>query len=133
MKATGTGNTGWVAGPEADTGWRDVSASASGLTGTDINARMRRVGAAVQWAINYTATAANSGVSVMATSGFLPSAPARYLPCYSNVSGLDGVLEVADTGIKVYQTAAAIGGAWSTDVSWLTVNSWPTSLPGSAA
>jgi hypothetical protein len=25
VKATGTGNTGWVAGAEADTGWRDVS------------------------------------------------------------------------------------------------------------
>ncbi len=39
VKATGTGNTGWVAGPEADTGWRDVTASVTGTASGSLHIR----------------------------------------------------------------------------------------------
>ena len=133
IKATGTSTTGWIAGPEADTGWRDVSASASGLTGTSISARVRRVGSTVSYRLNYVQSGAASGVTVLNTAGFLATAPSTFTPAYSNSAGVDdGCVETSATLVKVYTTTAANGGAWSTSLTWATSDAWPSSLPGSA-
>jgi len=134
IKATGTSTTGWIAGPEADTGWRDVSASASGLTGTGISARVRRVGSTVSYRLSYSQSGAASGVTVLDTAGFLATAPSTFTPAYSNNAGVpDGCVETSASLVRVYTTTAANGGAWSTSLTWATSDAWPSSLPGSAA
>ena len=52
VKATGTGNTGWQAGAEADTGWRDITATVEAaylLLEPDFKLYVRRIGALVEW------------------------------------------------------------------------------------
>ena len=122
-----------LAALEADTGWRDVSALASGLTGTDITARVRRVGATVYYRLNYTQTAMANGVTILTSAGFLPTPPAVYAPGYSNGTGtIDGALEVNGVGLKLYSSSAANGAAFSVAAVYATSDAWPETLPGSA-
>jgi len=134
VKATGTGNTGWVAGPEADTGWRDVATDASGLTGSSITAQIRRTGATVAYRLSFAQSGAASGVTVVSAAGFRGTAPTTYVPIYGNNAGaVVGAAEVGSATVKVYTTASGNGGTVSADVMYSTSDAWPTSLPGSAA
>ncbi len=134
IKATGTGNTGWQAGAEADTGWRDVATDASGLTGSSITAQIRRTGATVAYRLSFAQSGAASGVTVVSAAGFRGTAPTTYVPIYGNNAGaVVGAAEVGSATVKVYTTASGNGGTVSADVMYSTSDAWPSSLPGSAA
>ena len=145
IKATGTGNTGWVAGPEADTGWRAVT---PGIAMFDVVHRltMRRRGT--------TVTVIGR---LQSTSGGSPWGDILSLPdgwrCLDYTA--KGIGNLYDTTVGGYQpfvltslvstmllSAAQPRGGSSTvgpnsqiefEVSWTVDNAWPTSLPGSAA
>ena len=142
VKATGTGNTGWVAGPEADTGWRNVSAALTPANATINYAYTRRIGNQAYWAFSITATA-KSAIAKLQDG----TVPAGFVPV--PVAGVNGdqyaintegaataALLLQGSQIGVYSTSAAqipAGSTWRINTASLTTNTWPSSLPGSAA
>lgn len=136
VKATGTGNTGWVAGPEADTGWRSLSSLIATIpTLTLDHLGIRRVGATVALRVSLadTSTAETTLLSGAIPSGFRPPT------ILSTISNRGGVLSLSDhaswqvlaTGSFVYGVASV--STYSNEITWITADSWPSSLPGSAA
>lgn len=139
-KATGTGNTGWIAGPESDTGWRNVTASLDSTFKTNnANATvlLRRVGDRVEWILNETVAGSTSGTATLWTtvpSGFRPlSSPGlAAVACLNPNSGLP-------ISESLYINVSTMYGFGWTAVrhyallAYSTADAWPTSLPGSAA
>ncbi len=143
VKATGTGNTGWVAGPEADTGWRDVTASVTGTASGSLH--IRRTANVVT--LRFISLELNSG-----------SGP---VPLYTFATGFK-VITSALGALRRQTDQTKLQHIWvdPTDVSWqaeygsvawttthptgagsgmtgvithTTTDAWPASLPGSAA
>ena len=140
VKATGTGNTGWVAGAEADTGWRDVSSLLIN-SWTAAKLRMRRVGSRVEVMSGLLKGGATLTTQMLdIPAGFALSADAvnGILFREDGVAGTPGWLIAAGTTLNAYG-AMFDGSSWtvnhgvSMETSWLTNDGWPTSLPGSAA
>jgi len=137
VKATGTGNTGWVAGAEADTGWRDLSASLLN-SWSAASVRIRRVGSRVGLAVvDLTGVATWANVADMPT-GFAPSVPNFGLMREKQNTG--HTVRFACTSDKIGHTdTSMIESAWNSsgakvigEMSWLTTDAWPASLPGTA-
>ena len=159
-KATGTGNTGWVAGAEADTGWRIVTAwdsagtiTAGSIPGTALAPRsgnagdikVRRIGDRVIMRIcnlgflstNLVNSTANK-IWTWATGwrvGSTLSIPATLLGSPGTVEVVAVRLSMGDTAVEFDypQTITATTQYMTAEFSWLTDDAWPTSLPGSAA
>ena len=142
-KATGTGNTGWVPeGALADTGWRDVSSLLiNGWSCSGGFFRIKRVGSRV----SLMTAALKGGATINVQMCDIP-AGFRTTP-YSvpgavfrdDVStGKGGWLQASYSSPNVWG-GLNDGTTWTTDhgvsmeASWLTGDSWPASLPGSAA
>ena len=130
VKATGTGSTGWVAGAEADTGWRQLGGAllnswAAGYEGLLV----RRIGAVIYLSAGVAGASASDDVIYDLPSGFVAALRSAtiahegygttFAPVESRTNG-----EVRCTGRM-------------TDVrftqSFATADAWPSSLPGSAA
>lgn len=137
VKATGTGSTGWVAGAEADTGWRLVTASMSGWAGTNW---MRRIGSQVTFQINATRSSDGGNYNGYTT---LITAPTGFSPAGYLTAGLArtpvGLGYIWNTnGLTSIDVTAGFSGTWATggscygQATWLTNAAWPSSLPGSA-
>ncbi len=146
VKATGTGNTGWIAGPEADTGWRKVLIWSGGaFTYTSLGTphadwtstaggwlALRRTRDQVHyWCYgNLHTPASGSGQQV--------------LPSLSGGFGGSGTFTVADSSGHPVQLDAYLNRAGDTSWfdGWLPIAwtatlpafeaPWPTSLPGVA-
>ena len=155
IKSTGTGNTGWIAGPEADTGWRQIVSWSGGvqdgtnqvgtidttqysLSGTG-GIWIRRIGQYVEWWLHGAITKTNSGSHKLFTvdnripSGFRADGQATYgvsVPLSHTVDFL-GTSGIGDTP-SFDSTAGGFNLAWHSCRHY-TSNSWPTSLPGTAA
>lgn len=129
VKASGSSSTGWIAGPEADTGWREVSASLiNGWTGS--NLRVRRVGSVVDWRGNVTMPASNDTFYTI-VSGFTPSTLNALFTTRNTSSGaVSG--GIASSTLQYYGTMTN-GQGIIFGFSYTTRDSWPTSLPGTAA
>jgi hypothetical protein len=146
VKATGTGNTGWVAGAEADTGLRDVSAliPAAHLA-LNPNAKMtlRRVGPLVT-ATYYSGTSPTAtGLQTLSDGTTIPTG-FRWTKTADNrvLSGaLVDAASGAGTTVSLYMYGAGFltsgsqvsGTRYQGSISWTTDDAWPPSLPGSAA
>ena len=146
IKATGTGNTGWVAGPEADTGWRDIASllnTGVAKSASSGAAALCRTGDVVQAHFNVTISA---GSVTQLTSGALPTG---FRPSSKVPIGIVGV-STASSADASLGTTAALGyyaqaspirltasapnpGTVTWTASWITDDAWPASLPGSAA
>ncbi len=133
VKATGTGNTGWVAGAEADTGWRDVSASlTNGWTGT---LNVRRVGGVVEvLAHALSAASATSGVVYTLPAGFRPGANASSIRGIWYKTDLTARRINIDTAGQITVTGYAAGDTlYGSESGFAQLSTgWPSSLPGSA-
>jgi hypothetical protein len=133
VKATGTGNTGWVAGAEADTGWRDVSASlTNGWTGT---LHVRRVGGVVEvLAHALSAASATSGVVYTLPAGFRPGANASSIRGIWYKTDLTMRRINIDTAGQITVTGYAAGDTlYGSESGFAQLSTgWPSSLPGSA-
>ena len=132
IKATGTGNTGWVVGPEADTGLRDVSASLlNGWTGSVIT---RRIGNAVTLWL-YRLAAGSDGHALTLPSGFR-NAYIATMPFGAQKAGVDTSAGMA-VGAITWDDKVLLPTSGATDliceVHLMTADTWPSSLPGSAA
>ena len=132
IKATGTGNTGWVAGPEADTGMRDVSASLlNGWTGSVIT---RRIGNAVTLWL-YGLAAGSDGHALTLPSGFMDAYIAT-MPFGVQKAGADTGVGLA-VGAITWDSKVVLPTSGATnligEVHLMTADTWPSSLPGSAA
>lgn len=132
-KASGTGNTGWVV-MAGDTGWRDVSADIlNGWTGT---VKLRRVNERVMvQALAMNADAATNVAYLSLPTGFVADTSDGYVGSAYNTStnatlyhiiGSTGALRLPYTSLSAGQTARG-------NMTWTTAQSWPSSLPGSAA
>ena len=153
IKATGTGNTGWVAGPEADTGWRSLlvwTATDTFSAGTTPDTttftyedsgqiNIRRVGTAVYLRLASGSIKMASGSSAWSTgafvhlpSGFGPTAPIGlhglaggfWLQAHDAMVSRQGNSDLPAPGTYT-------GG--NASLSFPTTAAWPSSLPGSAA
>lgn len=141
IKASGTGNTGWVV-EHGDTGWRNVSASlnATFLTANP-NATMflRRVGDTVR--LSYKAGASPTFTTNYAQvyaipSGFRPgSAYETPLMMLTSAAAPGAAFKAAyfdASDLKSGNTWASGTQYWG-DATYTTTDAWPSSLPGSAA
>ncbi len=146
MKATGTGNTGWVAGAEADTGLRDVSSlipAAHLALNPNAKAYLRRVGSWVTFWYANGASPTATGLQTVANSTTLPAG----FGCTSwnaNIAPTSGMLD-ASTGamssVSLYlssnrQITSGIhvsGARYAGSLNWTSTDAWPSVLPGSAA
>jgi len=131
VKATGTGNTGWVAGAESDTGWRSVSADLlNSGTGTLL---VRRVGGTVNVIGSLDGTSASSTSVITLAQAFRPKAQIE-LPVSRNTSVTDNIFVTYSTGAAItLWRGTGKGAGQAFNIVTLTNEAWPSSLPGSAA
>jgi hypothetical protein len=139
VKATGTGNTGWVAGPEADTGWRSLDATAFGVdTGklTLGECRLRRVGWQVWLSFYGTKVGTTGGAIATVPSGFRPAdADETYGQIRNFTSKADaGIVNVQTSGQVNWDSASLTAGdVYVNTMTFSVTNAWPSSLPGNPA
>lgn len=133
IKATGTGNTGWVV-EYGDTGRRvlatgDITA-ATNVTATTSGFWLRRIGNTVTATLALTAgaTIPSDTAWCNVAAGFRPTATLWGTSGY----GLAAAWTLAAAGNFVVYTSVA-AGAFRVSLSYLTTDAWPASLPGSAA
>lgn len=151
VKATGTGSTGWVAGADADTGWRDISSlfnTAIWTPSATIKPALRRTGTTVFLAGRIESAAAWSAVAALTSAvptGFRTlNARAQTFPIRTQSGGVAGPGAhhngISESGELVLTRNAAIATgnadaantiAWITS-QWTTRDAWPASLPGEA-
>ena len=141
VKASGTGNTGWVV-EYGDTGWRNVSASmdATFLTANP-NATLfaRRTGNTVRlsYKAGASATFTTNYANVYAIpSGFRPGSayetPLMMLTSAASPGAAFKAAYFTDNALTSGNTWATATQYWGDSV-YTTSDAWPSSLPGSAA
>ena len=135
-KASGTGNTGWVVGPEADTGTRNlngVSWSNGWAPWGAYGQRIRRIGSVVDVELDLTKAAASADTCYTLPSGFRPFSPAAaYFTAQTANSAVPA--EVVVTNGDVVVARGSLGGdVMYLRMTFITSDDWPTSLPGVAA
>ena len=139
IKATGTGNTGWVAGPEADTGWRSLDATAFGVdTGklTLGKCHLRRVGPQVFLSFYGAKVGTSGGTIAVVPAGFRPAdADDTYAQVRNFTSKLDAGISNVNTVGQINWDSAGLtdGNSYIVTCTFAVTAAWPSSLPGSAA
>ena len=136
IKATGTGNTGWVVGPEADTGWRNLTGVTmqNGWTIQYGQHYIRRTGNVVDYYALVNNTSATADTFYTVPYGFRPVGIARET-VWSQDAAKFWRFEIPSSGeaqIVSYNTHAAGTFAYL-QTTWSTNDPWPSSLPGTAA
>jgi len=130
VKASGTGNTGWVV-EYGDTGWRQMSASLLNSWSTGIEGvKIRRVGTHVVVLLSFTGTSASSDTFLDVPAGFRTNT--RVNTTVNSGSSTVFYAEVRDANTNTMvcgSRAATVRGTFS----YFTTDAWPSSLPGSAA
>lgn len=132
IKASGTGNTGWVV-EYGNTGRRvlatgDITA-ATNVTATTSGFWLHRIGNTVTATLALTAgaTIPSDTAWCNVAAGFRPTATLWGTSGY----GLAAAWTLAAAGNFVVYTSVA-AGAFRVSLSYLTTDAWPASLPGSA-
>jgi len=131
VKATGTGNTGWVAGPEADTGRRAIAIDGAGWSGT---LNLRRIGNVCTLYTVGGATMPASGLTVLnaTPTGFKPVGSAYAAGTVMNTWGgnVGCVAVTAAAGVQILPTFTLNNTKQAVfSITWDTTEAWPTSLP----
>jgi len=132
IKASGTGNTGWVV-EYGDTGRRSMNAAAlsSDADYTINSCYVQRVGKVVEFFAEVVVGAGYSTGDVLWTvqTGFRPSLSTYgVLTSYTPTTGI--LARYNGVNLLIYSATATTHRLRGT---WLTNDAWPTSLPGSAA
>jgi hypothetical protein len=140
VKATGTGNTGWVAGPEADTGWRNVTAGCINSWGAEGSVLIRRTGSRVVARFIDLRGASSFSQCYSLPSGFAADGTFSGLARESYLTGKGVLINVGTSYLLTTQGLIVDGTAWSSShgiagsLAWnADPTTWPTSLPGSPA
>lgn len=133
IKSTGTGNTGWIAGPEADTGWRALTPLSPSNT-TISWLYIRRVGqmVAVSYRLTISDTAWKALYGVLAGFKPLGGYVSGVCPRPAGGGASDGVQwhVGADFNLNV---RADNGSEMDGGFTYMAYDAWPSSLPGTAA
>ena len=146
VKATGTWDTGWIAGPEADTGWRNVTCE-NAVWDQAFKFRIRRKDSrvVVQARLGSTSGGVWAGLLYTLPAGFRASEYMAYSPALISFYNTGEKCTVAfdTTGslstLGLIPTNGATAPSTSQplylngETSWTTNDPWPSSLPGSAA
>jgi hypothetical protein len=135
VKATGTGNTGWVAGAEADTGNRNLNAeswSNSWASYGSTGQRLRRVGGTVQLQLDVSKASASADAIYTLPSGFRPVSPV-YVQCQTGTADDVAAVNIATNGAVTIVRSTANSNVIYGQAVFITADSWPASLPGTAA
>ena len=140
VKASGSSSTGWQVGPEADTGRRDVSSLITANANDTIGyVYLRRIGDTVRFSMQIANTVLNTSIELFA-SGAIPVGFRSMMPTAPGVGWRNDSSSFSD-GPAAFTTSNG-GQAWYAvpnasyyyfEATWITSNSWPTSLPGTAA
>jgi hypothetical protein len=143
IKTSGSGNTGWKV-LSGDTGWRNLGALANDWTGSVF---IRRINDTVEMyfdAITPPATWVsdvfyNGGIA----AGFQPDKPAagglvKIVDMWTKLSSSTTKMLLSTTPTVSSLTPESgtpdnTWGSFSGQISWVTSNTWPSSLPGTAA
>ena len=117
-----------------DTGSRQIAADAAAFTG---NLRLRRVGSTVflRAAALYVGASPASATAVLLNTwptGFTPDLALAIFQSRNMTDGTIGNIRITNTQLMNY-TAQAANGNLEFAFSWLTLDPWPTTLPGTAA
>ena len=137
IKATGSGNTGWVV-ERGDTGIRDLSAVAlsNSWAWASSIARMRRINntVSIEWRLSPAAATA-SGPVYNIPSGFRPTSTASGAaawPIYSstNVFNHAAAFDVEANGDVYILNYSTSPTTYRAVLTWMTADAWPSSLPG---
>lgn len=139
VKATGTGNTGWVAGAEADTGWRDVTAGC--INGWSVGSLLlRRIGSTVFARFINLKGASSFAQCYSMPSGFAADGAfsgilrESYLTGKAVMANVDTSSLLTNQGLIIDGTAWTSGHGLAGSLSWsVSPSTWPSSLPGTAA
>ena len=130
IKATGTGNTGWVAGPEADTGLRDMRLApmSNGWVTTGGDFRLRRIGNLVYFSAAWDAVSATSDSACTLPNGFRPQNVTHYgVAHFTATAASSRLLEITTSGlVKIYNRGA---GMHFLQATLVTADAWPATLP----
>jgi len=132
IKATGTGNTGWVV-EYGDTGQRNLEAeslSNSWALASSIF-RLRRIGATVGLSIGVDKTSATGDDVYTLPSGFRPVSTTYGIS--SSATDDYAHMVVTSGGVISFSRTYMHVAAHYLSMSFQTSDAWPTSLPGSAA
>jgi hypothetical protein len=140
VKATGTGNTGWQAGAEADTGWRNVSAGLINSWGAEGSVLIRRTGSRVVARFIDLRGASSFSQCYSLPSGFAADGTFSGLARESYLTGKGVLINMSASSLLTTQGLIVDGTAWSSghgiagSLAWnADPTTWPTSLPGSPA
>jgi hypothetical protein len=133
VKATGTGNTGWVAGPEADTGVRRLTAE-SGYTVVNSTCHLVRRGGTVALTAILQKDAGNyaaNDLPLILPAGFRPVALAYRYQGSDNAGNPVGAQ--VNTSGEVRTNDNETSAYLYLHIVFATRDAWPSSLPGSPA
>ncbi len=115
-----------------DTGWRDISSLVASVgTRTVTNIRTRRIGNSVHLMQQITDTQTNPAAQLLVTmpTGF-GSASTKYFVMGSSSVNLRQ-LGVSSNSTVTY-TGSTDANRYDAEISWVTTDAWPTTLPGTA-
>jgi len=132
IKASGTGNTGWVV-EYGDTGRRELAAALqNGWTSASVI--LRRIGSVVSlYTPSLNAAAASSDTFFTLPSGFRVAGTYLGVPYLSQFYAGGLLQSNYSTGATSVPSRGTGTHSMTAVAMWLTDDAWPTSLPGSAA
>ena len=137
VKASGTGNTGWIAGPEADTGWRTIAYTGGDANWTGGSIILRRFGTVVHVGLLAVKMAAINTKIITLPAGFVSQVGSPVTAvCRESVATGNPYWFTISSG-QVCRHGAALAGSFQNTYgfdgtfTYQTIDAWPTSLPGS--
>jgi hypothetical protein len=132
IKATGSGNTGWRV-EYGDTGWREIgSVLLNGFTATSV--KIRRFGDQVSITIFALDGSSSTGTTLYTLpTGFASDSRIRqtWMARLSSDQTPNAAITYLSNTIGLYSSATLITSGRGT-IDYLTTDTWPTTLPGTA-
>lgn len=130
VKASGTGNTGWVV-EYGDTGLRNLSAETLSNGWTTVSLWIQRVGQLVYISGYISGAAASNDTFYTFPTGFRPQKNHVVAQAVGTGTTDQRTLEIGTNGASTFYTRST--GNHQVATSFVTAQAWPSSLPGSAA
>jgi len=133
IKATGTGNTGWVAGPEADTGIRNLAAEslANSWAVSGSLFKLSRVGRTVDIDATFTKASASSDTVYTLPAGFRPQQATVARVCRTDTADDFVTVSITSAGVITIPRSSMASAVVYVNLSFVCPTTAPTSLPGS--
>lgn len=132
IKASGTGNTGWVV-EYGDTGSRNMSAVGLSNGWTTSEFTLQRVGKTVHLTIGANNSAASADTIYTLPTGFRPVGYIYFATVTNTSDDLARFYMEPSGALVAWPRSAMTGATLYATATFITNNAWPSSLPGTAA